>query len=157
MTTLPQTLAEAEATLRMAYARELVRSIRDEKISWCGLRLSWFAKPDNRRAAMQFIKTAAMSAPLAMIDLVNAARCGFDLAYDVACELILEHKHRRNEMPPSLAAFDMELTDPRRHRQKQRGLKEADFLMRDIAITAIVADVCWKAMRVSIPVLRASG
>ena len=45
MNKLPATLVEAEA---LAYARDHVRAIRDEKItSICGLTLSWFAKPET--------------------------------------------------------------------------------------------------------------
>jgi hypothetical protein len=77
-----------------------------------------------------------------MLDLVSLARAGADLAYDAVLELIIEHKHGRREMPPPLAAFDMEKDDPRHRRQRQRGKKRADYLMRDIAVTTIVAEVC---------------
>jgi hypothetical protein len=36
----------------------------------------------------------------------------------------------------------MELIDPRHRHRKQRGPKRADNFMRDIAITAIIGDVC---------------
>jgi hypothetical protein len=121
---------EAEA---LKYAREFVRQIREEKIEWFGVPLSWFDKPDNRRAAMEFMKKAAKDTPLAMIDLVNVARAGGDLAYDAARELILEYQHDCVEMPPSLTAFNMELIDPRHRHRKQRGQKRADNYMRDIA------------------------
>lgn len=138
---LPATLQEAEA---LAYAREHVRAIRDEKIAFIGeLTLSWFAKPDNRRATVQRMKDAATQ-PLLLMDLCNLATAGWAVAQDAVQELIVDYSCRCEAMPAPLATYNMALADPR-HRPGRLGAPEkADTYLRDIAITYVAGVTCWK-------------
>jgi hypothetical protein len=147
---LPATLAakasllEAEA---LAYARKNVRMIRDEKISWWDLPLSWFETSDSRRLAKVWLRTMAKH-PHGLMDITNLGRIGWGLAHEVVCELIVEHQHNNRDMPPPLATYNMELAraagDPQRRYRRMRGREKADLLLRDIAIIFCVGDVCWK-------------
>jgi hypothetical protein len=146
---LPATFAEAEAALReaeaLAYARERVLMVRDEKISFCGLRLSWFEKPDSQRFAGWLAKQMAQT-PQGMTDLCNLARVGWGLADEAARELIQDYKHRRRyeDMPPSLLAYDQEITSPRRAYRRLSSQKKEDHFLCDLAIAYVVGDVCAK-------------
>src|SRR5262245_45988609 len=129
MTKLPASITDAEACLleadALAYARESVRRIRDEKVEFFGLPLSWFEKSDSRRMVCQFMKDMATQ-PLAMMDLANLARAGWDLADGALRELIIEYQHRNEPMPPPLAAYAMEVADPRRAYRRSHGQKKTD-------------------------------
>jgi hypothetical protein len=144
---LPASLAEAEAAVlkagAVAYARELVRMIRDQQISFCGLRLSWFEKPDSQRLAGWLAKQMAET-PQGMVDLCNLARAGWGLADEAARELIQDYKHRRRyeDMPPSLLAYDQEITGPRRAYRRLSSQKKEDHFLCDLAITCVVGAVC---------------
>jgi hypothetical protein len=146
---LPSTIVEAQASLlkaeALAYARERVRMVRDEKISFCGLRLSWFEKPDSQRFAGWIAKQMAQT-PQGMTDLCNLARAGWGLADEAARELIQDYKHRRRyeDMPPSLLAYDQEITGPRRAYRRLPAQKNEDHFLCDLAIACIVGDVCAK-------------
>ena len=147
MTKLPATFAEAEASLLEAdalnYARETVRRIRDEKISFFGLPLSWFEKAESRRFVLEFMKQGAKHpSGFAMMDLANYASAGWDLADDALRELYIEYEHRNEPMPPPLRTYIMERADPRRVYRRPRGQKKSDNLLRDIAVTVVVGDVC---------------
>jgi hypothetical protein len=146
MPKLPATFAEAEASLlkteALAYAREFVRMICDEQIvSYFGLPLFWFEKPDSQRLVRQFMKEMAQT-PQGMMDLCNLARTGWSLADEAARELIQDHSHRREDMPPTLAAYNMEIVDPRRAYRRLPSPKKSDNFLRDMAIVAGVGDVC---------------
>lgn len=108
-----------------------------------GLELYWFDKLENRRFGRKMLKDMAQR-PQGMIDLVNLARVGVGLAEEVARELILDYGHRAEAMPIPLHAYGLEIADPRRIYPRQRGKNKADNFLRDIAITAIVGDACWK-------------
>jgi hypothetical protein len=145
MTKLPQTLIEAEA---IAYAREHVRAIRDEKISFIAdLKLSWFEKPDNRRATVQMLKTWAAQ-PVFLMDLCKLASAGWTVAHEAVCDLILDYRHKRIELPPALEAYDMDVVraaaDPRQRRRRRGAPEKADTYMRDIAIVFVVGMTSWK-------------
>jgi len=146
-TKLPPTIAEAEASLIeaevLAYARKLVRMVRDEQISFCGQPLSWLEKVDSQRFARQTMKQMA-SFPFGMMDLCNLARAGWGLADEAARELIQEYSHRREDMPPTLVAYNMEIIDPRRVYRRLPSQKKEDRFLRDLAIVWVVGDVCSK-------------
>jgi hypothetical protein len=140
MTNLPATVIEAEA---VANARASVRMIRDDKITFFGLPLSWFDKEDNRRFVREQIKSFAMSSPMAMVDVAKLGSAGWDVADDALRELIIEHHHRSEPMPPPLTTYSMEIA-ARRDYRRPHGPKKTDTLLRDIALTALVGDVCMK-------------
>nr|WP_224741164.1 hypothetical protein [Bradyrhizobium sp. 2S1]MCK7667573.1 hypothetical protein [Bradyrhizobium sp. 2S1] len=144
---LPATFAEAEAEVlkanALAYARESVRTVREERVSFCGMQLSWFEKSESQRFARERMKEMACS-ELGMMDLCNLARAGWGLADEAARELILRYKHRKEDMPPTLEAYNMEIVDPRRAYQRLPSKKKADNVLRDLAVTAIIGDVCAK-------------
>ncbi|WP_143273373.1 hypothetical protein [Bradyrhizobium canariense] len=145
--TLPPTFAEAQASLikteALAYAREFVRMIRDQQITFWGQPLHWFARADNRQFARERMKGAA-STPQGMMDLCNLARTGWGLADEAARELIIDYQHRGEDMPPTLVAYNMEIVDPRRVWRQLSAPKKEDRFLRDLAITGIVGDVCRK-------------
>jgi len=143
MIMLPASFGDALEVAALAYACERVRMVRDEEMVFFGLPLHWFDKLDNRRFARERLKGAAKD-PQGMIDLANLARAGWDLAHEALCELIQEYGHRAESMPIPLQAYNMEIVDPRRDYHRLRGKKKSDRILRDIAITAIVGDVCWK-------------
>jgi len=144
MTKLPATLLEAET---LAHSRANVRMIRDEKISWWGLPLSWFEKSDSRQGVKQWLKNMAVD-PYRLIDLDHLARAGWGLAHEVMCELIVEHQHNNMEMPPALKTYNQLVArasgDPARRYRRTRGQRKSDLLLRDIAVIFLVGDVCWK-------------
>ena len=107
---LPATLIEAEA---LAYARDHVRAIRDEKITFIGgLTLSWFAAADNRRSAGQRIEGAATQ-PLFLLDCVSSRRrLGPRPRGRARADRRLFVRAARPCRPP-LATYNMELADPR--------------------------------------------
>lgn len=140
MAKLPATIAEAEA---LAYAQDWVRRVRDEKVQFFGLALSWFAKADNERLAIQVFKEASRW-PEGMMDVANLARVGEPIAKQACRELILEYAHRNEAMPPPLHTYNMEIIRGQRVYGLLPAPKKASYLLRDIAITVIVGDVCWK-------------
>jgi hypothetical protein len=146
MAALP-TYEDAKAALlaadALAYACERVRMVRDEKITFFGLELSWFEKTDCRALVREMMKRGAQQ-PLAMMDLANMARAGWDLADEAMRELIIEYQHNKLDMPPTLEAYNMEITDPRRRVRHDgvKGRKTADNVLRDITTTALIGDVC---------------
>lgn len=79
---LPATLQEAEA---LSYARECVRMVKNDKISFFGLPLSWFERDDSRRWWKQWLKITAMT-PDGMLDLYEAARAGDGPSHEVLCD-----------------------------------------------------------------------
>src|SRR5262249_37207515 len=110
---LPVTFAQAEIEAEaLAYTRASVRKVRDEEIEFFGLKVFWFDKLDNRRSAREMLKQWA-APPFGCQDLVNLARANWDLAHEAALELITEYKFRREPLPPPLAGYDYEVTDPR--------------------------------------------
>jgi hypothetical protein len=145
MTKLPATLGEPEV---LAHARANVRMIRDEKISWLGLPLSWFEKSDRRQGVKQWLKMNMAADPNRLLDLDQLARAGWGLAHEVMCELIVEYQHNNIEMPPALKTYNQlvaRAAGDSQHRQRKTGGKQlADFLLRDIAVIFCVGDVCWK-------------
>src|SRR5262249_35828221 len=144
MTQLPATITQAMLEIdAVNHARETVRKIRDEKIPFFGLPLSWFQKSESRRFVLEFMKQAAKHpSGLGMMDLANYARAGWDLADDALRELYIEHEHRNESMPPPLRSYIMERTDPRRVYRRPRGQKKSDNFLRDLAVTVVVGDVC---------------
>lgn len=144
---LPATFREVELSLlaadALAYARNCVRIVRDEKINAFGVEAFFFQKLDNRRLGVEVLKFMAKW-PQGMIDLANFGRARWDLADQALRELILEYGHRNEPMPIPLHAYNLEITDPRYVLRRQPGKKKADYLLRDIAIVAIVVEVCWK-------------
>jgi hypothetical protein len=117
--------------------------VRDEQVSFCGLQLSWFEKPESQRFARWLAKQMSQT-PQGMIDLCNLARAGWGLADEAARELIQHYKHHRRyeEMPPSLLAYDQEITGPRRAYRQLSAPKKEDRFLRDLAICVIVGAVC---------------
>jgi hypothetical protein len=144
MTKLPATFEEAEA---LAYAREGVHMVQAEKVSFMGLRLSWFEKADSRSVWKQWLKLSARD-PIALIDLCNEARAGDGLARQALSELILDYRHQHADLPPALAGYEADLIreagDPEHHAPGIRGRRRSDVLLRDIAIVWIVGTICWK-------------
>jgi hypothetical protein len=147
MTRLPMTFKDAETAMleaeALAYTRHNVRMIRDEKIRFFGLELSWLAKADNRRLAVQMMKNGA-ARPLFLMDLCNLARAGWPIADEALRELIVEYQSRGEPMPTPLAAYTMEIADPRQRWRPIGGPEKADTFLRDIAITFVVGDTSWK-------------
>jgi hypothetical protein len=142
---LPATLQEAEA---LSYARECVRMVKNDKISFFGLPLSWFERDDSRRWWKQWLKITAMT-PDGMLDLYEAARAGDGPSHEVLCELIRWHHHNRAEMPPVLATYDMQVvraaSDPKiQAPPRKRGPKGKPALLRDLAVVWLVGVIRWK-------------
>ena len=79
---VPATLEEAEA---IAYARELVRMVRDEKISFFDIPLSWFNRPDSVRWWKQWLRITAET-PGGLLDLYDDARDGDQMSHEVLCD-----------------------------------------------------------------------
>jgi hypothetical protein len=132
MTTLP---VEAKA---LAFARDMVAVIRDQKISVFGMELSWFDKGDNRRLARQIMKSWAHHDPTQQA-VADWARSGWDLADEALRELIIEFSDRREPLPTYLSAYSMDVA--RGGFRRPRGRKKSDHVLRDIAITMMVAAV----------------
>jgi hypothetical protein len=141
MTKLPVPISAATTAAAIAYARERVRMVRDEKITFFGLELSWFKKEHSREMVRQMMKDLALS-PRGMMDVANLARAGWDLADETLREMIIDYSHRREEMPPTLIAYNMEVVACRSHQPRAGARKKSDNLLRDFAITCVVGDVC---------------
>ena len=143
---LPATVDEAE--LAIVHVREQVRQIRDEKIEWFGLKLSWFEKPDGRRLAKEWIwRLAADPDGYGLIDVCNYARAGWGLAHEVLCDLLVQYGHTRVPLPVPLDAYDKEIVKASRHGhryRRTRGQQKSDLFLRDIAVVFLIVDVCWK-------------
>jgi hypothetical protein len=127
----------------LAYARESITRISEGKIELMGIALSWRDPADGRRLAKEFLKRRATD-PLGLKDVKELALAGWDLADEALRELIVEHEHYGREKPTGLKEYTIEITDPRRIRHKPRGRKKTDNYLRNIAITFLVGDVCWK-------------
>jgi hypothetical protein len=147
---LPATFEQAEYELleadAIAHVREQVCRIRDEKIEWFGLHF-WFEKSDSRRWAKEWIARAAAD-PDGLIDVCNYARGGWGLAHEVLCDLIIQYRHQRINLPIPLEAYDNEIVrasrDPGYHYRRTRGQQKSDLFLRDIGVVYLVVDVCWK-------------
>ena len=140
----PQTIEEAEA---IAGARELVRMIRDEQVSFMGLPLSFFDKADTRQMWKQWLRITAQD-PGGLLDLCNDGRGGDAIAHEVCCDLILEYRTARTPLPPQLEVYDMEIVhaarDPER-RGRGRPKSKVEINLRDIALVYLIGEVCWKS------------
>ncbi len=131
-------IAEADA---IAYARELVRMVRDGKLELCGLPLNWFERGDNHAAARQLIERFAVLSPNLMLDLPHLARAGWGLAHEALLSLHIQYEHEGKPRPPALAAYIQEFAAGRTYAQRPSKKPENNFLRR-IAITCIVGSVC---------------
>jgi hypothetical protein len=149
-----QTLEEAEAALlesrMLAYAREGVRMVRDETISFFGLPLSLVEKEDSRLLWKRWLKFTATT-PDGLLDLYDDALAAEELAHEAMCELINEYRHNRRDLPPPLETYDMQVVraaaKPERKKARKRGPKKKGGLLRDIALLYLVGDLCWKFKR----------
>jgi hypothetical protein len=133
---VPEPVADAALT----FARECVaesHNMNDAPYDFLGERItSWFDKHSSRRVVISAMKWIAMEHPLRMIDTVDLARSGWDLADEALRELIIEHIDRGEPLPTYLAAHNMDLV--RGARPKPRGQKKADRYLRDVAVSALV-------------------
>lgn len=145
---VPATLEEAEAR---AYARESACMVRDEKISFFDIPLSWFNRPDSVRWWKQWLRITART-PGGLIDLCDDALAGDRLAHEVACDLIGEFKHARAELPYALEVYNMRIVrdaagDPEGRPEPRRGRPKGGsppISLRDLAILWMVGDLRWK-------------
>ena len=82
--------------------------VKNDKISFFGLPLSWFERDDSKRLWKRWLKITAMT-PDGLLDLYEDARAGDEPSHEVMCELIRWHHHKHVEMPPPLATYDMQV------------------------------------------------
>jgi hypothetical protein len=142
LTKLAATLEEAEA---LAYARESVRMVRDEKILFLEQRLSWFEQADSRRLWKQWLRITAQD-PRGLMDLCDDGLDGDVIAREALGELILEYRTARKDLPPQLGNYEMHVVrasiDPER---RGRGRPKGDrprISLRDLATVWVVGDLC---------------
>lgn len=135
---LPATSIEAEA---VAFARQCIGFVRSGKLKMFGLVPgAWFEKGESRRASLMMLQGWILSDMKHLMDAIDFARAGYPEWENCLRHLINEFKHRREEMPPSLYAFDMELTRGIRF-QRKAGQHGASNVMRDLVIGTIVGMV----------------
>jgi hypothetical protein len=136
-TTLPVTLLEAEAT---AFARQCIAFARSGKLKLFGVEPgAWFEKGESRRACRLMFREWMLRDVNNLMDAVEFARAGYEFFEDCLRDLMLEYKHRGEDMPTYLAAFDMELTRGIRHKA---GRRRDDDMVRDLIIGTIIGMVC---------------
>ena len=129
----------------ITHSRANIRMIRDEKIAWGPLKLSWFEKSDGHRWGKMWLKIiAAEPSGDGLVNIAELARAGWGLAHEAMCDMIREHLHNNKQMSPTLAAYSILISDPQYRCRRTGGKQLADFLLRDIAILFCVGDVCWK-------------
>jgi hypothetical protein len=139
--TYDQAMAEIAEADAVAYARELVRTVRDEKLELCGVQLNWFDRGDNHAGARKLIERFAILSPNLMLDLPHLARAGWGLAHEALLNLHVQYEHEGKPRPPALAAYIQELAAGRTYPHVPSKKREDNFLRR-IAITFIVGSVC---------------
>ncbi len=145
MVPLPRTYDQAVAEIAeadaVAYARELVRQVRNEKLELFGVQLNAFDREDNRALVRGLIEQIAVSSPSCMMDLPHLARAGWGLAHEALLSLHVQYEHAGKPRPPPLATYIMECAAGRTYPQVPSKKRENNFL-RKIAITSIVGSVC---------------
>ncbi|WP_441259624.1 hypothetical protein AB7008_23700 [Bradyrhizobium sp. 521_C7_N1_3] len=139
--TYDQGLAEIAEADAVAYARQLVCMVRDEKLEFCGVPLNWFDKGDNHLAARKLIERLAVLSPDLMLDLPHLAHAGWGLAHEALLNLHVQYEHQGKPRPPALAAYIQELASGRTYLHIPSKKREDNFL-RKIAINFIVGSVC---------------
>jgi hypothetical protein len=119
------------------YAMGCAVRLRDDPVSMLGADLLPFSKTGGREFVRQIMKCHAALGPVPMLTIINYARAGWDIADEAVRELIIDHLHRGQMLPPPLASYNMEMAAGFRP-GRSRGRQKADQTLRDIAISAMV-------------------
>jgi hypothetical protein len=139
MTQLPATL-DYEAEL-FAFAREWIAPFREEG-NFMDLGFAPLHPECGLAFARRIIKQYALMHPFNMDDIVKKAQAGWDEADLALRELIAEHVDRGKALPSILAAYNVQLLNPRgAPPAKPRGQKKASNIMRDIVITTLIMEL----------------
>jgi hypothetical protein len=137
---LPATLAEHEA---IEYARRRFAFFHDNPVEIFGMADVRLFGPDvgedTRRRGIETLKCMALDAQRVEA-IVDYGRAGWDLAQEALRQVIMEFKHRRQEMPPALAGYDYS-KDAGSVRAPISGPKPYNRLFRNIGICILVAEV----------------
>jgi hypothetical protein len=133
---------EANEADALVFARAEIAYFRDHKVSFGSVDLHWFDKSDNRKMAREWVKRYAMGHPTHMMYVVDLANAGWGLADEALRELIIELLDRGEQLPTSLAAYNM--TIARGPVRRLGGPKVTDNFLRDIVIVSTVQQVMRK-------------
>lgn len=133
---LPTTFVEAAA---LEFAREEIEWFRANKLQLLGIDVGYFDDADARHFGREMVKRYALSHTRCMMNVVDYAKAGWDVADDALRELILEFHDRREELPTYLGAYAMDIVARGSAPRHISGPKKANHFFRDIAIAVIVA------------------
>jgi hypothetical protein len=136
MTQLPATLVEAEA---LTFAREWIKNFASGTNPWS--EDSPLTAEASRAMIQQLLRNAALGHPINRMSVVAAAKAGDEDADAALRTLLLEHKSRREAMPPDIEEFDMWLTLHGGGLRKRPARKKTSNVLRDICVAMTVAAV----------------
>jgi len=123
----------------LAATREWVRHL-STRFDLIAEDVSPWSQHDNRRLVIELMKNLAISRPGAMLYVIDRARAGWDIADEALRQLIIDYIERGQPMPISFAAYTETLVhSPRR---ELRGKKKSDYVLRDLAISSLVWNLC---------------
>src|SRR5262245_56505247 len=139
MTKLSGTLTTIEAH---AYAREEFERYRNNRIHLFGIEIALLDDSVDETGVRCLMMKATRSAT-DMMDVVDYARAGWDLAYMACQNLILEFENNRVTKPDYLTAYNMELI---RNGPPPliRGQTNHTHFWRDICICCVIWKTCMK-------------
>jgi hypothetical protein len=128
------------------FVREEIAWFRANKLPVLGIDVACFDDASARNFALQVLKNYALSHPVCMMNVVDDAKDGWDLADEALRELILEFNDR-GELPPTyLSAFAMDIVARGLTPKHIPGPKKTDKFFRDI-VTAVIIGKAAKQFR----------
>jgi hypothetical protein len=92
--------------------------------------------------ARQIIKARAMSGAEGMMRIIELARAGWDEADAALRELYVDFRHHRQDPPPELVTYSMEVL-PRPYR-RSRGRRKSRNFLQDMMFGLLIAELAHK-------------
>lgn len=142
MSQLPEATRVAEAR---AFLRRWLEELKNEDLisNLVGARMPpTLHRGAGETLARHCIKARAMSGVEGMMQMIEVARAGWDEADAALRELYVEFRHHRQEPPPELVAYAMEVL-PKPYR-RSRGQRKSRNALQDVVFAILMAEVVHK-------------